>query len=177
MIDLIILIIFILGILTGWKRGFISSLVRLIGFLLSLYLAYHYYEQTATSLKKIFPIHISGGQVVNAEQFVYEIIAFALLFIGTRLVISFIGSLLNGVFQLPVLKQMNSFLGGIFGFIEVYLFAVLALFIALILPIDMLHDLLLKSNIAHFMVQHTPFISNQLVELWNEKGFSSTEIL
>ncbi|WP_088068499.1 CvpA family protein [Gottfriedia luciferensis] len=175
MIDLIIIIIFILGILTGWKRGFISSLIRIIGFLLSLYLAYHYYEQVATSLKKIFPIHISGSQIVNVEQFIYEIIAFALLFIGTRIVISFLGSLLNGVFQLPVLKQLNSFLGGILGFIEVYLFSLLALFIALIIPVDSLHILLHKSNIAYVMVQHTPFVSSQLKELWS--GLSSSEIL
>ncbi|MFB7139799.1 CvpA family protein [Gottfriedia sp. NPDC056225] len=175
MIDLIILIIFVLGILTGWRRGFVSSLVRLLGFLLSLYLAYHYYEQTATSLKKLFPMHINGSQVVNVQGFAYEIIAFALLFIGTRLVITFIGSLVNGIFQLPVLKQMNAFLGGILGFIEVYLFSILALFIALIVPIDTVHDLLHKSNIAYFMVQHTPFISNQLMELWN--GISSSEIL
>ncbi|WP_088042955.1 CvpA family protein [Bacillus sp. EAC] len=174
MIDLIVIAIFILGIFTGWRRGFISSLIRILGFLISLYLAYHYYEQTATSLKKLFPINISNSQIDNFEQFIYEIIAFAILFIGTRLVISFLGSLLNGVFQLPILKQVNSLLGGILGFVEVYLFLVLALFIALIVPIETLHILLHKSNIVFFMVKNTPIVSAKLLELWN--GISSTTI-
>jgi uncharacterized membrane protein required for colicin V production len=175
MIDLIFLGLFILGIFAGWRRGFISSLIRLLGFLLSMYIAYHYYEQTASTLRRLFPIEISNNQIVNFEQFIYEIVAFAVLFIGTRLVITFLGSLLNGVFQLPLLKQVNSLLGGFLGFVEVYLISVLALFIALIIPIESLHILLHKSNIAFFMVQHTPFVSNQLMELWN--GMTNVEIL
>lgn len=175
MIDIIFLVLFALGILTGWRRGFIRSLIRLLGFLLSLYLAYHYYEQTASTLRRLFPIEISNNQIINFEQFIYEIVAFAVLFIGTRLVITLLGSLLNGVFQLPLLKQVNSLLGGILGFVEVYLISVLALFIALIIPIEALHTLLHKSNIAFFMVQHTPFVSKQLMELWN--GISNVEIL
>ncbi len=174
MIDIILIVLFILGVFTGWRRGFISSLIRILGFLLSLYIAYHYYEQTAITLKKLFPINITNSQIVNIEQFIYEIVAFALLFIGTRLVISFLGSLLNGVFQLPLLKQVNSLLGGILGLIEVYLFSVLALFIALIVPIEAIHTLLHNSKIAYFIVQNTPFVSTQLMELWN--GMSNTMI-
>lgn len=174
MIDIIIVVLFILGIFTGWRRGFISSLIRLLGFLLSLYIAYHYYEQTAITLKKLFPIDITSSQIVNVEQFIYEIVAFALLFIGTRLVISFLGSLLNGVFQLPLLKQVNALLGAILGLVEVYLFSVLALFIALIVPIETLHTLLHSSKLAYFIVQNTPFVSEQLMELWN--GMSNTMI-
>jgi uncharacterized membrane protein required for colicin V production len=176
MIDIIFLILFVIGIMAGLKRGFISSLIRLVGFILSLFLAYHYYEQTAITLKKLFPVHISNNSIAGFDQFFYEIIAFALLFIGTRLVISFLGSLLNGVFQLPLLKQINSLLGGVFGFIEVYLIAALALFIALILPIDTVHNLLHNSRIAYFMVQHTPYVSKQFMDLWNGNGITDTTI-
>lgn len=167
MIDLIILIFFIIGIFSGWQRGFINSLIRIVGFFLSFYLAYHYYQQTASVIKKIIPINFNDPTHGNAEHFVYQIIAFAILFIGTRIVISVLGSMINGIFQLPVLKQINAFAGGVLGFVEIYLVLLLALFIALIVPVDQVSHYVHQSKIAYFMVQNTPFVSTKLLELWN----------
>jgi uncharacterized membrane protein required for colicin V production len=167
MIDFIILIFFIIGIFSGWNRGFVNSLIRIVGFFLSFYLAYHYYKQTASVLKNIIPLHINDPTNGNAEQFVYQIIAFAILFIGTRIVISVLGSLINSIFKLPVLRQINSFAGGVLGFVEVYLVLLLALFIALIVPVDQLSHYVHQSKIAYFMVQNTPIVSTKLIQLWN----------
>lgn len=76
--------------------------------------------------------------------------------------------MLDFVAHLPILKQLNVWAGGILGFIEVYLIMFILLYIAALVPIEVLQGPINNSFMAELMVKNTPVLSNQLKEMWVE---------
>ena len=64
--------------------------------------------------------------------------------------------MLDFIAQIPVLKQLNVWAGGILGFLEVYLIIFIVLFIAALLPMESIQTALTQSILAELIVQHTP---------------------
>lgn len=173
MIDIILLIVLIGGFLIGLKRGLILQLVHLTGFIVSFLVAYFYFGELAPHLKLWIPypsLSDSSSNIVlsmlNVEDIYYRGIAFAILFFGTKLAMQILGSMLDFLADLPLLRTVNRWAGGALGFIEIYLVVFLFLFIAAIVPIDSLQTALHKSFIAQGMVKHTPFFSDKIQQLW-----------
>ncbi|MFP3813249.1 CvpA family protein, partial [Bacillus sp. SIMBA_005] len=86
----------------------------------------------------------SGGQAAlsfikgNVETAYYNAIAFVILFIIAKILLRIIGAALNIIAGIPVIKQINKLLGGVRGFLEVYLFAFILLYVASVLPVSVL---------------------------------------
>lgn len=174
MLSFAIIIILIFGFLVGLKRGFILQSIHLIGFIAAFIVAYVYYEELASKLTLWIPYPNFGSdstfQLIldngNLEQAYYRAISFVGIFFATRILLQIIGSMLDFVANLPILKTLNIWAGGVLGFLEVYLSLFIALYIAALLPIDAVQNLLGDSSLAKFMVDHTPYFSNQIKELW-----------
>ncbi|MTH52909.1 hypothetical protein GKZ89_05755 [Bacillus mangrovi] len=174
MLDLIIAVILLGGILTGLRRGFIMQLVHLTGFILAYIVAYLYYDDLAPKLELWIP-YPSMGQGQGAitffagaqlEEAYYRAIAFAILFFGTKIAAQIIGSMLDFIAMLPVLKQLNRWGGSILGFAEVYLIVFILLFIGGLLPMENIQDAMGGSFLADAIVHHTPYFSDKVDELW-----------
>lgn len=174
MLDLVLLIIFIFGILVGLKRGFILQFVHLTGFIVAYIVAYQYFDDFAPKLKLWVPYPMSNdGPVIlsllngeDLEGAYYRAVAFVILFIGTKIVMQIIGSMLEFVALLPILKQLNRWAGSILGFLESYLVVFILLFIGALLPVEQLQQLLDQSILADLIVNHTPYFSDKVNELW-----------
>ena len=173
MLDLIILIILAFGFLIGLKRGFILQVIHLTGFIIAFIVAHLYYNQLAPKLTLWVPFpNFSPNSAlslvmdnVNLEDAYYRAIAFVVIFFAVKIVWQIIGSMLDFIAQIPILKQLNVWAGGILGFIEVYLILFILLFIAAILPIEGIQTVLTNSILADLIVQHTPVFSS-LVQNW-----------
>ncbi|MFC0270235.1 CvpA family protein [Metabacillus herbersteinensis] len=174
MLDLVIIIILLFGILVGLKRGFILQFVHLTGFIIAYIVAYQYYETLAPKLKLWIPYpSTSDGPAVlsilsgdDLEGSFYRAVAFVLLFIGTKIVMQIIGSMLDFVALLPILKQLNKWAGSILGFVEIYLIVFILLFIGALMPIGPLQSAMEQSMLADLIVNHTPYFSDKVNELW-----------
>ena len=174
MLDLAVLIILCFGFLMGLKRGFILQLIHLTGFMIASIIAYLYYEQLAPKLTLWVPYpNISTNLTlpfvfdnVNLEDAYYRAIAFVVIFFAVKILLQIIGSMLDFVAQIPVLKQLNIWAGGMLGFIEVYLIMFILLFIAALLPIESIQGPLTDSILAEFMIKHTPILSQLIQDLW-----------
>ena len=174
MLDLAVLIILCFGFLMGLKRGFILQLIHLTGFMIASIIAYLYYDQLAPKLTLWVPYpNISTDLTlpfvfdnVNLEDAYYRAIAFVVIFFAVKILLQIIGSMLDFVAQIPVLKQLNIWAGGMLGFIEVYLITFILLFIAALLPIESLQGPLTDSILAEFMIKHTPILSQLIQDLW-----------
>lgn len=174
MLDIILLLFLLVGILVGLKRGFILQFIYFAGFIVAYIVAVMYYDDFAPNLRLWVPYPQVGdaNQVFSLlsgdhmEESYYHAVAFVILFIGTKIAMQVIGSMLDFVAMLPILKQMNRLLGSIFGFVETYLIMFILLFIAALLPIEGIQQLLDKSILANFMVNHTPYFSDKIHELW-----------
>ncbi len=92
------------------------------------------------------------------------VIAFAVLFIGSALVLLIVSAILNSVAKLPVLKQLNSFLGFlcglllaaafvfVFATVAVYLFDKLAVVYPDTIPVNLREDSFFLKNCSDFTV-------------------------
>ncbi|MGM7720907.1 CvpA family protein [uncultured Metabacillus sp.] len=174
MLDLVLFIILLFGILVGLKRGFILQFVHLTGFIVAYIVAYQYFDDLAPKLKLWVPYPVSSdGPAVltllngeNLEGAYYRAVAFVILFIGTKIVMQIIGTMLDFVALLPILKQLNRWAGSILGFLESYLVLFILLFIGALIPIEQLQQALDQSLLSNLIVNHTPYFSDKVNELW-----------
>ncbi|WP_433743529.1 CvpA family protein [Falsibacillus pallidus] len=174
MLDIAILVIFIMGFFVGLRRGFILQLIHMIGFAAAFIAAYFYYDELAPKLRLWIPypsldnsstlkmIFDGGGM----DEAYYRAIAFVIIFFAVKIVLHIIGSMLDFVTNIPVIKQLNVWAGGILGFIEVYLIIFILLYIGALLPIAAIQEALDKSIIAEAMIKNTPVFSERLQEWW-----------
>src|SRR3954454_2441831 len=174
MLDIAVLIILGFGFLMGLRRGFILQLIHLTGFIIAFITAYLYYDQLAPKLTLWVPYpNISTDSAlslvfdnVNLEDAYYRAIAFVVIFFAVKILLQIIGSMLDFVAQIPILKQLNTWAGGLLGFIEVYLIMFILLFIAALVPIESIQGSLTNSILAEFMIKQTPILSQLIQDLW-----------
>src|SRR5690625_2262669 len=174
MISLIILIILIFGFFMGLKRGFILQLIHLVGFVISFIVASLYFRKLSSHLALWIPYPDLGDDKVWAvflnsmplENAFYNAIAFAIIFFATKIILQIIASMLDFVANLPLLRPVNKLLGAVLGFLEVYFIAFIILFILALLPVETVQVKIKSSYLATLIVEHTPFLSKAVENLW-----------
>ncbi|HAQ06445.1 MAG TPA: hypothetical protein DCR24_02555 [Bacillus bacterium] len=176
MLDLAVLAILIMGFIIGLKRGFILQSIHLVGFIIAFIVAYLYYDQLSPKLTLWIPYPNLGSsnslnllfESANLEDAYYRAIAFAAIFFAVKILLQIIGSMLDFVAHLPILRQLNVWAGGLLGFVEIYLILFIVLYIAALLPIEAVQGPLNDSILAENIVKNTPIFSQQIKELWFE---------
>ena len=165
-----------MGFLIGIKRGFILQIIHLIGFVVAFIVAYMYVGDLAPKLKLWIPYPSFGEpsamaqlfENTNLEYAYYNAIAFAILFFATKIVMQIIGSMLDFLAHLPILKHLNSWAGGVLGFVEVYLVLFILLYIGALVPVEIVQSSISESSMAKAIVEHTPIFSVKIKDLWFE---------
>jgi len=176
MLDLVIIIFLVFGFFVGLKRGFILQLVHLTGFIIAYIAAYSYYDELAPKLILWIPYPNFGEGTTlkiltdssNMETAFYRAIAFVIIFFAVKILFQIIGSMLDFIAHLPILKQLNVAAGGLLGLLEVYLIIFIVLYIAALIPIELIQTKLDDSVLAEAIVNHTPVLSQQIKNLWIE---------
>lgn len=176
MLNIILFFLLILGFFIGLRRGFILQIVHLAGFIISFIVAYLYFDQLSPYLKLWIPYPdlVEEGSLsiflgsIDLEASYYRAIAFAILFFSTKLLMQLVGSMLDFLADLPLIKQFNGLLGGFLGFVEVYLVIFILLYIGALVPIEFVQNSLRNSSLAISIVENTPIFSKQIQELWFE---------
>ncbi|WP_170007869.1 CvpA family protein [Bacillus fonticola] len=174
MLDIILLGLLALGFLVGLRRGFILQTIHMTGFIISFIVAFLYYDKLAPRMNLWVPYPTFGEpetmellfEGTDLETAYYNAISFAILFFVSKILLQILGSMLDFVAHLPVLKQLNVWAGGALGVVEVYMLAFLVLYIGALLPIDFIQGPMNDSVLAKTIVQNTPLISEQIRELW-----------
>ncbi|WP_096202745.1 CvpA family protein [Bacillus sp. FJAT-45350] len=179
MLSLLILILLISSYFIGLRRGLILQLVHLVGFIAALIVAYVFYKDLAFYIRLWIPYpQLSPDspvtmliEALNFETVYYSGIAFAILFIATKIFMQIIGSMLDFLARLPILRTFNRWTGGVLGFLEVYLIIFVLLNVAALIPIEFIQSMLNRSLLAQLIINHTPFLSDWLKDLWIQNKF------
>lgn len=174
MLDLALIVLLIAGFLIGVKRGFILQLIHMIGFVVSFVVAYLYYDTVAPKLRLWIPYPDLGSENgfkmfldgSNFDEAFYRAIAFVIIFIATRIVLGIIGSALDIVASLPVIKWLNISAGGVLGAMEFYLFMFILLYIAALVPMASIQTALEGSALSEMILKHTPYFSAEIKKWW-----------
>lgn len=174
MLSFLILFILFCSFFIGRRRGFILQIIHLISFVVAIVVAYVYFGDLATYIRLWVPYpqfstDSTVGMIINtfnAESVYYSGIAFAILFFGTKIVLHLLGSMLDFLAHLPILRSVNQLLGGVLCFIEAYLILFVLLFVAALLPIVTVQEIMQGSIVVQLILNYTPFLSEWLKELW-----------
>jgi len=129
LVSLFVILFLLGGIIGGYKKGFLDSVFKFIGFILALLIAYIFKDTLASIMCNYLPFLKFGGIFKNVTAIniiVYQIIAFIIIFIVASLVIDLILKLtdfINSIIKkIPIIGTLNSLLGAIIGFIESLVF-------------------------------------------------------
>ncbi len=161
------------------RRGFILQLFHLLGFLVAFIVAYMYYSPLAFYIRLWIPYPQLPAnspftmlvETFNGEHVYYSGIAFAILFFATKILVYIIGSMLDFLAHLPIVRTANRWLGGALGFLEMYLIIFVLLHVAALIPVEIVQSLLHRSFLAQLILNYTPVLSGWLKELWIQNFF------
>ncbi|WP_413527281.1 CvpA family protein [Marinilactibacillus psychrotolerans] len=188
LLSLIILLLLLLSLYSGFKRGLILQLVLTIGYAISFYFALEYYQEVSHFVEMMvpYPSPVSSnsnpfvlyGQEFNfnLDQGFYNGAAFIGILVLGWIVTRFIGGLLNFLTEIPVVKQINGIGGAIVGFIVQYIGIFLILFLLSMIPIKMIQSQFESSALARTIVSDTPELSTDLYNWWIEEGLQEDTI-
>ncbi|TGA99627.1 CvpA family protein [Sporolactobacillus shoreae] len=174
MLNIIILVLLASGFFMGFKRGLVLQLVHLAGFVIAYIVAFMYYKQLTPTIKLWVPFPTSAAQSgtfsflghLDLQSAYYQAIAFLILFIATKIVLTIIGHMLDFLAELPLIRSVNHLAGGLFGFVEFYLVVFILLYVGALTPISGLQSSIDGSSLAQSIIGSTPVFSKMLHQMW-----------
>ena len=159
-VDIIILIILLYGLLSGLMRGGVLQFFSLVGFVIALILARLFSADLADIISSIISTDNQTWLIL------FNVISFMIIYIIVRLIIRKIASLLNIVTKLPVIGFLNRIIGALLGFVQMYLISFVVIIILFITPLEKIKALIEESQVAMYMVNSTPVLSELFKTMW-----------
>lgn len=155
-LSILIILILIIAIIHGFHRGFVQELVNLFGIVLAFVVSIMFADPTATFLRTICNFLVTNKSYVNTDF--WKGIGFLLVFAVLLTILHYVERILNKIVSLPVIKQFNSLLGAVVGFIISLILITMVLSILIMLHIEWFTSLYNDSTIAQFLVGIFPQI-------------------
>ncbi|MER1987064.1 MAG: CvpA family protein [Solibacillus sp.] len=174
MLDLILLILFVVSLAIGAKRGFILQAVHLVSYIVALIVAFLYYKPLAQKFVLWIPYPGFTEDVtmtlvldsLDVDRTFYRVFAFAIIFFAVKIALQIVGSMFDFLAQIPVFSSVNYVLGAVLCFIEVYLLLFIALYVLALIPIESIQSFTDSSFITTLMLEHTPIITSMFQNWW-----------
>jgi len=169
-LDAVIIVLLLVGILGGIRRGLIKEAVLLVGLVVILILSWHLRVPVATFLYKHLPFFGFNGlfkDVSILNILLYELIAFLAVFAILAIILSIlikISGIIEKILKATIILGIFSKIGGaIVGFIEGYIIIFIILFIMNQPFIDI--SGIEGSKLANIILEKTPVMSSSTVKV------------
>ncbi len=160
LLDGLIVLLLIGGLFSGYRKGLIKETVSLLGVLAAVFVAWQFSPDLGPVLMEIIPlpetVSDSGLPLFLLAKPIYTALAFVLLFLVTRLLLSIVAKILTAVADLPVLAQINGLGGALLGFLKALLLIFVLVNLLHILPWDTGQEAVTGSSISQGILQLTP---------------------
>lgn len=165
-----IIVILIISFSFGRHRGLLRMLFGLVSYVVAILIAKASSMIVGTKLAALFPIvkttSQTGGSALTADngnQFLYNGIAFIIIFIIVRLICRWVIRRFNLITKLPVIHQVNALLGGVMNVLLTYVTIFFLLTIFQVWPSDWWQTQMSTSGLATWIINSTPVLSQQVV--------------
>ena len=168
---LILLILLIIGVVVGYRRGFILQFFHLMGTLAAVTIAALNYETLADRLDLILPYPSTTETMSNpifpditdAEYAYYDISAFFIIFIVAKILIQIVVSAFDYFQQIPVFGVVGEILGAVLGLIEMIYVLTVVLFMLSMVPLEFIQTPIEESGLANFILENTFILSDRFM--------------
>lgn len=178
-LDIGLLALLAFFIFSGFRRGFVRSLAELVGCWASIVAAVLISPRIAVVLQ---PYLKKWAPSVPWNGAAGRVAAAVLIFIAMEVLVQILAYLLDHVFQLPVLRQINMLLGGLLGLLKGGAVLLMALaFVQLFVPAEKLWKSdpmisgLNRFPQVRYMLSHNPVNTLLKADIWNEVGIHDKE--
>lgn len=156
MLNLILVILLLFNCIRGYQRGLVLQVSSILRTILSIIIAYQLSSDLAPILQENIPITQSDVPL----DLVYKGLAFLILLLGSRFVISFLFGFINQVFRLPVLSLVNRMGGFLFGVLQSLIVYVICVNLLYILPWTPGREAIQDSSCALGILNAFPSVKN-----------------
>ncbi|CAD2075259.1 CvpA family protein [Phocicoccus pinnipedialis] len=168
---LLILLLIMIGMIVGFRRGGLLSIIHLFGTISAIIIARINYKALGNRLDLIMPYPSSAiemdsailKQIANLEEAYYYMAAFFFIFVIAKLVIQLFISTFDYLQQVQFHFIASSVAGVIFGLIEMIFVLVVVLAFAATIPMDALQNAINGSGLAKFILNHTLILSERMM--------------
>ena len=159
-IDILLIIIILLSMRSGWQRGFLMGSLELLGWLASVYFGFIFYPYAAKFFEQYFP---------SLGVWTYPL-AFILVIIIARLILSLIiNAILSATTARMHHNSFNHAAGMIPGFINGLIFAILVAALLFAFPIsDTISNAVHKSVIANNFAMQADWLDEQISPVFDK---------
>jgi membrane protein required for colicin V production len=155
LVDIVILIILALGAYEGYKKGFLMSIVCLIGFILAIILGVYFMDPVSKIL----------AERLDELTFAFPVIAFLIVFIITLLIVNIAGWILKKIMGMILLGGIDSIAGGILGIVKSAFFISLFVWLSLQFDLKMPREWRAKSEYFQYIEPLAPGVIRVLEPL------------
>ncbi|GEK33408.1 CvpA family protein [Kurthia sibirica] len=174
MIDIILIVLFLAALLSGYRKGLILQLVNLVTLIVAFVVAYIYFKPLAEKFLLWVPYPAITENTVlkyatdtlDISMSFYQLLAFAVIFFLVKIALSIFTSIFDFLKHVPVLGIFNSFFGAILGFIQGYFMIFILLYVLALLPIESIQKYIESSILTKLILEYTPIISKYLQSIW-----------
>lgn len=171
--DYLLIAIVIYFALVGWHRGLIRQVFAVAGVIASYLVALRYGNEFILWFNKYLPLTEWFPQWFDSETFlgfslgeiIVRILGFAILFALVTWLFAVTGSIVHGIFSLPVLGSFNGIGGMILGMIKGILLVLIIVGLARLIGTPPLVQMLEESKVAAKAAAILPVIYEQMVSL------------
>lgn len=183
-LDFLIVLLLVGSLIMGYRRGFIRQVIQLTGFLAAFVVAYMYFETLIPWVETIVPfpqftenVYLETFiEIADVEKMFYSAISFGLLFLGVKIALSVVGFVLDSFMNLPVISSVNGTLGAALALVEVAFILIIAIHVFSVVPAEFAHQWMEGSYMVALVLEHTPFLTDALRQLWQE-NFGNTNVI
>lgn len=107
-IDIVLLLCFIPGIISGISKGFVSQAIDVVSLVLGAWAAFRFAE----------PVSLWLGSFLSLSEAALKIIAFVLIICAVSLVFTLVGKIITRLLKAICLGWVNTLLGIVFGIVK-----------------------------------------------------------
>lgn len=164
-VDAVILLALLAGALIGFKKGFIKTMVSLIGTILVIVISFKLKEPIADFMFKYLPFFDFSGMyegLTVLNILIYDTIAFLLVFVFLSAILGIIINITGVIEKLLnvtiILGAFSKILGAIAGLLEMIAFVYIVLFA--LAQFNVTSEFVLQSKVGTTILNNTPILSN-----------------
>ncbi|WP_134699939.1 CvpA family protein [Ammoniphilus sp. YIM 78166] len=169
-VDMGLIGLFLISMVYGHYKGFVRLAIGIAGLLASFAIAYSFSQDTAVFLQEQFPLPTDSTNPLfqaflsmsSFHPFLYMVIAFVVLFFIIRILFRLLGNVLQVFAELPVISFINRSLGAAVGGMMLILLLSASVHFLDRAPDGSWKRWFYQSNIMQYMLQISPFISEQI---------------
>ena len=176
MLTIIIIIALLFGFYTGYRRGLVLQVIRLIGYIITFVLATRYFQPLSEIVEMLIPFPSVQPNTELAfydeatsffiDDAFYRVITFIFIGIIGWVITNFLSLLFTRVMYYDVMNHLNAIGGGITNVFITFVIIFFFLFVLSLIPIEFIQQQFVDNPFAYRIVTSTPFFSDFAVETW-----------